>query len=168
MTHSAFKIQQQQKREGDSIDGTIAAVIIIVIALTMLAVLAVPARASESWNPETAFGVQHLDSTQKFTYIGVLAVIDYWQTVNTVVRQPDRYRELNPVLGERPTRQSLALFGAVGISAVYALDKYLPETLARIVVDSIIMTEQVNVWENQYAIEGRKRMPVMIAVSYQF
>ncbi len=119
-------------------------------------------------NLMTVFAVQRMDSAQKISYLGVLAAVDYLQTVNTVVRQPERYREMNPILGEHPTRRSLALFGAAGIATVRALDKYLPEMLAHIVVDSIIMTEQVNVWENQYTINKRTRMPVMIAASYRF
>lgn len=167
MNHWTWKEQQRIKREQKTIDGVIAAVIIIVLALVMLALLAVPARAEEL-NTETFFAIAKLNDTQKMFYLGLLSAVDYRQTVNTVVKHPDRYCEMNPILGPHPDRRSLALFGMVGLGAVYAAQHTLPEFISRILVDSIIASEQVNVWENQYAISRNASIPVMIVVSYSF
>ncbi len=138
------------------------------IAATVL-LLARNSSAGEPDRPaiDTFFAIQKFESAGKLTYLTVLAAADYYLTVENVLKHLDQFHEMNPVLGRQPSRERLALFGAAGLSAVWAISK-LDHPLARIIVDSIIATEQVNVWENGYVMARRSSMPVMIVFSYQF
>ncbi len=140
---------------------------IFFVMLALVLALGTPVFADDSMNIETFFAIEKLDNGQKMFYLGLLSAVDYYQTVETVVKQPGVYREINPILGEHPSRQSLALFGVAGVAAVYAVQRIFPE--ARVLVDSIIASEQVNIWENQYSMNRtRMSIPVMVVVSYQF
>jgi hypothetical protein len=124
------------------------------------------ARDVETGSLQTFAVIPRLDATQKITYLTVLAMVDYRQTVDTVVAHPDQYYELNPALGPHPSRAALAAFGILGVGATALLTR-VEHPLARIVVDSIIATEQINVYENQNP-RGRRGLPIMIAASIQF
>jgi len=114
---------------------------------------------------QTLAVIPRLDATQKITYLTVLALVDYHQTITTLDAHPDLY-ELNPALGPHPSRAALVAFGILGVTAVALLTR-IEHPLARIVVDSIIATEQINVRENQNP-RGRRGIPIMIATSFQF
>ncbi len=138
-----------------------------VLILAMQIVLAAPAEAEESPDLRTFFAIQRLDDTQKMLYLGFLAAIDYQQTVASVVKHPDQYSELNPILGRHPGRRELALFGAAGLTAVYVVQRTFYGAFSRVLVDSIIATEQINVWENEY-VQYRSSMPIMVVASFSF
>ncbi len=142
---------------------------LIAVLLTALAfVVTLSAQAGDEMDLNTFFGVQQLSpGSQKLTYLTALAAVDYLQTVSTVVAHPDRNYEMNPLLGRHPRRGALAAFGLGGIAAT-ALISRIDNPLARIVVDSIIATEQANVWENQYAMDRRTSMPVMVVFSFSY
>jgi hypothetical protein len=113
----------------------------------------------------TPFAAPRLDNAQKIAYLAGMALVDYHQTITTLDAHPDLY-ELNPALGPHPSRAALAAFGILGVTATALLTR-IDHSLARIVVDSIIATEQINVYENQHP-RGRRGMPIMIAASWQF
>lgn len=52
-------------------------------------------------------------------------VIDYHQTMN-VVNHPDKYRELNPVIGEHPSRDRLNAFMFTGAVLHIGVTHFLP------------------------------------------
>lgn len=106
-----------------------------------------------------------LDAARKIAYLAGMAMVDYHQTITTLDAHPDLY-ELNPALGPHPSRAALVAFGILGVTATALLTR-IEHPLARIVVDSIIATEQINVYENQNP-RGRRGLPIMIATSIQF
>lgn len=140
---------------------------IYAIGLLMMLLFSPYAHAGEAFNLETFFAIPQLDDLQKIIYLTVLAAEDYRQTVETVVKQPNRYYEMNPVLGKHPGRRDLMLFGAAGIAATAMISR-INYSFARILVDSIIATEEANVWENEYAMDRRASMPIMAVMSWRF
>jgi len=128
------------------------------------------AHADESLNTETFLAIQKLDGTQKILYLTALSLTDYFQTVSTVIAHPDKYREMNPILGPHPSRAALAAFAIAGVSATAIIGRIggALSPIARIAVDSIVASEQLNVWQNQYAMGKATRIPVVLMISMQF
>ena len=98
------------------------------------------------------------------------ATIDYQQSVTMFYRQQERV-ELNPLLAERPSRESMALFGVASIAATYGLGKWLDDSLFKqVLIDSILMSEKLNIEENRRTIRygSRRFETIMIVVHFTF
>jgi hypothetical protein len=115
--------------------------LIRIVAVVMIALLFPCAL----WADEAR--IEHLALLTSF------AMIDYSQSEDMFFGR-DGYHEVNPVLGQSPTRQDLLLFGAVGLCLSYALTEILPSTWKLIVMDSIIATEKMNIEENRTVYKG--------------
>jgi len=115
--------------------------LIRIVAVVMI-VLSFPCAL---WADETS--IEHL------ALLTSLAMIDYSQSEDMFFDH-DGYHEVNPILGQSPSRQDLLLFGAVGICLSYALTEILPATWKQIVMDSIIATEKLNIEENRTVYKG--------------
>jgi hypothetical protein len=137
------------------------------ILLSLFLAFPLQAPAADAINLEPLVVIAHLENSQKITHLIALALVDYNQTVATVVKQPEQFFEMNPVLGKHPGRTALALFGIAGVAAT-ALVSGIDHPVAEIVVNSIIATEQLNVWENQYVMGSRNTLPIMIVASFPF
>lgn len=77
------------------------------------------------------------------------------------------YHELNPVLGEYPSRLDLAAFGTLGVALTYALTEILGDRypmLSRTVVNSVVKSEQINIEWNQMTLNGQQRSAQFIPV----
>ncbi len=81
------------------------------------------------------------------------AVIDYLQSVEMFFNNTG-YHEVNPILGKYPSREDMLMFGGIGIAATVVLGSVLPDTWRRIVLDSIIATEQLTIEDNRKLAEG--------------
>jgi hypothetical protein len=81
------------------------------------------------------------------------ALIDYTQSV-AMFFGSGSYRELNPMLGTKPTRQSMALFGIIGVGLFYLFADTLSEPWKQIFVDSIIASEGMNIDDNRRVYQG--------------
>lgn len=90
---------------------------------------------------------------QEMAVITSFALIDYHQSVSMFYGS-DGYSELNPALGQNPTRQEMATFGVVGLGAFYLLANNLSEPWRQIVVDSIIASERMNIEDNRRISQG--------------
>ncbi|MCK9420252.1 MAG: hypothetical protein M0R70_12820 [Nitrospirae bacterium] len=170
MTSREYKNQQQTELNEAVPAAIMQMVLIVIIAIAIVVFLSlttVHAGETRLSNLETFHTISTLDKLQKTLYLTVLAAVDYHQTVRSVIDQPLKYHEMNPVLGEHPSRAALAVFGTVGIAAT-ALISRIDHPLARIVVDSIIATEQVNVWENEHTMDRRTSMPIMVVFSMSY
>jgi len=186
MNRQQHKQQDQEAREYTAWRAARWTLIALLAGL-LLALLVVPARAGENQfgvpgselgaretaeqNLETFLVLRHLDNVQKISYLAVLAVVDYRQSVDAFFHHPgkpyEHHQEQNPILGPRPSRGELAAFGLAGVAAT-ALISRSDHPLARIVVDSIVATEQVNVWQNQYAMTRQSSLPIMVVMAFQF
>lgn len=81
------------------------------------------------------------------------ALIDYTQSV-AMFYGSGNFRELNPLLGSKPSRNSMALFGLIGIGLFYLVADYLNEPWKQIFVDSIIASEGMNIDDNRRVYQG--------------
>jgi hypothetical protein len=116
-------------------------------------------------------------TNQELAVLSSYAIIDYTQSV-AMFYGSDGFYEMNPVLGKRPTRQSMALFGLIGVSVFYALAKTLPDPWKQIFVDSVIASEQMNIEDNRRVhqgwnnggppVRGRSFNGVPIVISFRF
>ena len=108
------------------------------------------------------------DRDISFAMLTAYAAIDYDQSAG-LVTPGGALSELNPVIGEHPTRQDMLAFGAVGMGLLYLASKVLPEPWDRIVVDSAVTSEGFNIEDNVRAMEGRRRIeatPIIITVRF--
>jgi hypothetical protein len=171
MTHREYKRQEMERLEQEATSAIRQIALIVIIAIAIVVFISLTtAHAEETCitNLQTFHAVSKLDNLQKMLYLTVLAAVDYHQTEATVIKQPERYHEMNPVLGKHPSRSALVAFGVAGIAAT-ALISRIDHPLARVLVDSIIVTEQVNVWENEYVMDRRtSSMPVMVVFSMDY
>lgn len=122
---------------------------------------------------DTFYAITQMTDNQKIQFLILLSAVDYKQTVDSVIKQPDKYYEANPVIGKHPTRGNLLAFGLSGIAGVYFLQKqeFLNKTLSRIIVDSVIASETMNIWENEYTNYQDKinsHVPIIIMISLSF
>jgi len=72
------------------------------LPVILLALALAPSLAADEWTPA--------DTAREATYL-VLHVIDWGQTLD-IVGQEDRYHEINPILGEHPSRGRVNLYMA--------------------------------------------------------
>ncbi len=165
------KLRQARREEG--VAGAVIRAFFIIIGIILLVCMtAFTSYAGDDMEFDTLLAMQKLNYQQKLSYLAVLAVVDYRQTVTSVVARPDQYQELNPVLGPHPGRKDLLIFGGAGIACVWAIAEYLPDGWIKpVIVDSIVATEQVNVRENRDVdLYGSRRtgMPLMVVFSTNF
>lgn len=174
MTHSEYYRKQAATRE-DAAYGAARLVLIALLIGMLLALLAVPAGAAD-------FGVQfHAgpsplssprggedETEKKLIVLAAYAAVDYGQSCEAFYRGghfANSY-ELNPVLGERPTRRDMLAFGAAGIGLTWLLSEVLPEPWSAVLVDSVLASERLNVEENRRVQNGERRrmdsIPVVI------
>lgn len=112
--------------------------------------------------------------------VGVIlsfAAIDYAQSVSMFYGSGN-YQELNPIFGKKPSRESMALFGVVGVGLFYLVAEYFPEPWRQIAIDSVISTERINIEDNRRVyqgwnaggppIRGRSFHGVPIVLSFRF
>ena len=105
------------------------------------------------------------------------AFIDYNQSV-AMFHKMDGYREINPVLGSKPSRGDMVAFGVIGIGLFSILANTLSDPLRQIVVDSIIASERMNIEENRRVfpgwnaggppLRGRFMNGIPIVISFRF
>jgi len=115
---------------------------------------------------EPLVAIAQLDKTQRIAHLITLAIVDYQQTVAAVIKRPDQFIEMNPILGEHPNRTELAVFGIFGVVTTAMIGE-INHPLTEIVVNSIIASEQLNILENQHMKE-RTQIPIMIVASFRF
>src|SRR5262249_35474366 len=80
---------------------------------------------------------------EKWAY---LAKTQPWTEENVAYYDP--YTEGNPLLGPRPSRSKLLVFSLTGMAISSFLAYRLPAPWNRIVLDSIVKSEELNVTEN--------------------
>lgn len=108
-------------------------------------------------------------SGTKLLVLSAYAAIDYAQSCEMFFDRAG-YHELNPILGQYPSRRDMAAFGILGISAVYLSQELLPASWAQVVLDSVLASEQHNIEENTRLLQGERRRinAVPIILSFRF
>lgn len=104
-----------------------------------------------------------------FLLISTMSLIDYHQSKKMF--KSENFHELNPILSSRPTNEEMAIFGIVSLSFVYASSKMIEnDTVKKILIDSIIATEKLNIEDNKRVMDGEKRLYdcLMIIISIEF
>jgi hypothetical protein len=81
------------------------------------------------------------------------AVIDYTQSVSMFYGS-GRYREMNPLLGSKPTKGAMIAFGVIGVSVFHLISSFLSEPWRQIFIDSIIASERMNIEDNRRVYRG--------------
>lgn len=117
-----------------------------------------------------SFSANVTNHDMKIVNLLLYAAIDYKQSTTMFYNLPGR-RELNPLLGDKPSRESMLMFGAAGVAATYGISKLLPDGVFKnVLIDSILMTEKLNIEENKNTIQYGKRTfnTIMIVVGFQF
>jgi hypothetical protein len=94
----------------------------------------------ELFPPRYAVSVEQ-KKAQEMAIIASYALIDYTQSVTMLYRM-DGYREINPMLGPKPSRSSLITLGLIGTGLFYIIADNLSDPWRQIFVDSVIATEQ--------------------------
>lgn len=120
------------------------------------------------YTPVNAY--QPTETDLKVLNLTLYAVIDYKQSTTMFYDLPNR-KELNPLLGDKPSRESMLMLGAAGIVATYGVSKMLPDgTFKNVLIDSILMTEKFNIEENRKTIRYGKRTfnTIMLMMSFKF
>ena len=117
------------------------------------------------------------DMTDDMMLLFSLAVIDYNQSVDMFYKN-ERFREINPILGSKPTRGAMIAFGVGGVGLTYLVSTILPAPWSQFVVDSIIASEKMNIHENRRVyrgwntagppLRGRQLSGVPIVLSFRF
>lgn len=109
------------------------------------------------------------DSRESLTVLMAFALVDYDQSSELFYHRSG-YHEMNPIMGKYPARADMAVFGIVGISAVYLSQKLLPKPWAQVVMDSVLASEQFNIQEIARIMQGEKRhiQGVPILLSFRF
>ena len=110
------------------------------------------------------------ETDHKFLTLATYAMIDYQQSCEMFFER-DGFKEVNPILGDHPTRASLMGFGIGSLALAYGVTKLLPENRFKtILVDSILATEQLNIEENREVMRYRNpkynRLMVVMKVNF--
>jgi hypothetical protein len=96
-----------------------------------------------------------------------LAKTQPWSEENATYYDP--FTEGNPLLGPRPSRERLLAFGLAGMTVSSLVVTRLPAPWSRIVLDSIVKSEELNVAANMdFLRAGRHQGPIPLVVSLQF
>lgn len=96
------------------------------------------------------------ERVEKFATLASFAFVDYNQSAG-LVTPGGKATELNPVLGKHPSRAQMLAFGLESFVALYVATELLPRSFGRVLLDSVIATEQLNIEENREVLDGRKR-----------
>jgi hypothetical protein len=128
-----------------------------VIALIVLLIMLASDLAQANENDERLF------------ILASLAAVDYNQSAGFVTPGGGAV-ELNPLLGDHPSRGDMLAFGSVSMGLAWAASKILPEPWDRIVLDSAISSEKWNIEENKLVRDGKRRsiqaVPIIITVRF--
>lgn len=82
---------------------------------------------------------QLTETDVKVMNLALYAIIDYKQSTTMFYDLPNR-KELNPLLGSKPGRESMLMFGVAGVVATYGVSKFLPDgTFKNVLIDSILI-----------------------------
>lgn len=99
----------------------------------------------------------------------IMAAVDYDQSSGMFYNRGGYY-ELNPVLGKQPSRSDMLAFGAIGISVVYLASEFLPESLGKLFMDSVVASEQWNIEDNALLMDGKRRriegIPLILSIRF--
>jgi hypothetical protein len=90
---------------------------------------------------------------EELTILTSFAFIDYNQSV-AMFFGTGGYNEVNPILGPKPSKGDMVVFGAMGIGLSYFLSTTLSDPWRQIVVDSIIASERMNIEDNRRVYQG--------------
>jgi len=90
---------------------------------------------------------------QEVAALASFAVIDYVQSV-AMFYGSEKYRELNPLFGSKPSRNSMALFGIIGVGLSYLIADTLRDPWKQIFVDSVLASERLNIEDNRRVYQG--------------
>ncbi len=90
---------------------------------------------------------------QEVAALASFAVIDYAQSV-AMFYGSNRYQELNPLFGSKPSRSSMALFGIIGVGLCYLVAETLSDPWKQIFMDSVIASERLNIEDNRRVYQG--------------
>lgn len=155
MTRRGYRKAQTQTREHTAYRAARATLIALLIGI-LLALLFVPrARAAD-------------DAGEKFAILAAYAWVDYDQSAGGVTPGGGAV-ELNPLLGEHPSRRDMLAFGAAGLGLLWLASELLPAPWATIVVDSALTSEQWNIEDNVLAEQGRRRfegIPIILTLRF--
>lgn len=77
----------------------------------------------------------------------VMVVADYLQT-RRVIDDPERYSELNPILGSHPTEARLNVYYLLSLGALNLARWVLPERQVRLLYQSVTAVEMMAVGRN--------------------
>jgi hypothetical protein len=151
----AWKQRQRARREAAAIRAMEWALMALLVG-ALIVLLAFPARADEQTDRSVAL-------------LAAYALADYQQSVDMFYHRHPSAHEINPVLGEKPSRRSMALFGIAGVLAT-ALIGSIDHPLARIAVDSIVASEQFNIEENERVRNGQGRQidAILVIIAWRF
>jgi hypothetical protein len=135
----------------------------ILTLIVVFAALAAPAAASTFLPPRD-------DTGRKFLLLSAYAMIDYQQSCEMFYHRSG-YREMNPILGPRPSRAGMMAFGAGGVALAYGAARMLPAGRFRtVLVDSILATERLNIEENRIILRrpSHRYDRIMIVLKFSF
>jgi hypothetical protein len=90
---------------------------------------------------------------QDFGVLASFALIDYAQTT-AMLYGSGGYHEINPLLGEHPSRGNLIVFGVIGSGLFYLIGRSLPDPWQQIFVDSVLSIERMNIEDNRRIHQG--------------
>ncbi|MBU0483033.1 MAG: hypothetical protein KKB30_00790 [Proteobacteria bacterium] len=122
---------------------TIATLIVLVVCF------ATPVFAFDFTNPT--------EGDKKLLTLVSLAMIDYQQSLE-MFYEMDGYEELNPLLGEKPGREDLMMFGLASLTIAYGINELMPEGKFKdFLFDSLLATEKLNIEENAQDMDTGKR-----------
>jgi len=91
--------------------------------------LPIPVQTADKWT-KTELGLQALSTS--------LQIIDWGQTLD-IAEKPDRYREINPLIGEHPSRGRVNTYFAVSVLSNIFIAHLLPSLWRRVWLGSRIM-----------------------------
>jgi hypothetical protein len=160
MTYSEWHKKQARRRREAAAIRAMYWVLAALLVGAFLALLLVPgmARADDA-----------ADRLQKFAVLATFAAIDYDQSAGWVT-PGGKYPELNPILGEHPTRMDMLAFGGASIGLLWLAAELLPAPWAAILLDSAISTEQLNIEMNAELKAGLHprvdALPIIVTVRF--
>lgn len=120
----------------------------LIVIILLMAIMVVPMPAMSADRQANAD-----DHTEELALLVSLAAVDYQQSVD-MFYHGDGYYELNPILGTEPSRKDMLAFGAIGVGLTYLLADTMPKPWRRIILDSVIASEKMNIEENHRAYTG--------------
>ena len=115
--------------------------------------LAFDRRMSNGLSSSPHFVTREQTFRQDFGVLASFALIDYAQTT-AMLHGSGGYHELNPLLGEHPSRGSLIAFGVISSGLFYLIGRSLPDPWQQIFVDSVLSIERMNIEDNRRVQQG--------------